>query len=91
MSQTSVAPNDCPEPPGFKARLSTLIVHEACQTLGGIAQLAERLRVTTRRLQRWLDGADEVPHDVYQACIDIVLLHEDEDHATRVKPKIHTK
>ncbi len=85
------APNDCPQAPGFKASLSTLILHEACQTVGGVDELAAQLGVTTRRLQQWLDGADEVPRDVYQACIDIVLLHDDEDRATRVKPKIHTK
>lgn len=76
MSLTHVEPNDCPEPPGFKASLSTMILHEACQTAGGIAQLAALLRVSTPRVQRWLDGEEEVPPEVYQSCIDIVLLHE---------------
>jgi hypothetical protein len=76
MSLANVESNDCPEPPGFKASLSTMILHEACQTAGGIAQLADLLGVSTRRLQRWLDGEEEVPPEVYQACIDIVLLHE---------------
>ena len=76
MSLTNVAPNDCPKAPGFKASLSTLILHEACQTAGGIAELAGLLRVPQRRLQQWLDGEKEVPPEIYQACIDIVLLHE---------------
>ncbi len=76
MSPTNVAANDCPEAPEFKASLSTLILHEACQTAGGVATLAELLRVSIPRLQDWLDGVESVPHDIYQACIDVVLLHE---------------
>ena len=76
MSRPDIAPNDCPQPPGFRANISTLILHEACQTAGGIAPLAKLLGVTTEALNRWLDGDEETPAEIYQACIDIVLLHE---------------
>jgi hypothetical protein len=76
MPLPNVEPNDCPQPPDFKASLSTMILHEACQTAGGVAQLAELLRVPMWRVQRWLDGEEEVPRDIHQACINIVLLHE---------------
>ena len=81
MSAPKLASNDCPEPPGFRAHLRTLILHEACQTAGGIEPLAALLGVPAGMLARWLDGAEEAPDSVYQACIDVVLLHEPEGDA----------
>ena len=72
-----VQPNDCPEAPGFRASLQTLILHHASEIAGGISALANRLGVTPISLSRWLDGEEEAPFEVYQNCIDIVLTHED--------------
>jgi hypothetical protein len=77
MSSYEVAPNDCPQPPGFRAHVRTLILHEACQTAGGVGQLAKLLRTPALLVSRWLEGAEEAPDFVYQACIDIVLTHPD--------------
>ena len=77
MYPPNVAPNDCPQAPSFQASLSTLILHEACQTAGGISQLASLLRVSPVSLNRWLDGEEAPPDAVYQACINIVLLHDE--------------
>lgn len=77
MTHVSTAPNDCPEPPGLRASLPTLLLHEACQTAGGIEPLARLLQVPTALLQRWLEGDAAAPDSIYQACIDIVLLHDD--------------
>lgn len=74
MSLTALAPNDCPEAPGFRASLRTLILHEACQTAGGIEPLAKLLRVSPACLNRWLEAEGEAPEEIYQACIEIVLL-----------------
>jgi hypothetical protein len=79
MSQPKSAPNDCPQAPGFRASLRTLILHEACETAGGISQLANLLRVSPISLNRWLDGEEEAPPEIYRACIEIVLLHEPEE------------
>ena len=79
MTREVPVPNDCPEAPGFKASLSTLILHEACQTAGSIAMLAQLLGVPVTLLQRWLDADLEAPPEIYRACIDIVLLHESEE------------
>ena len=79
MSQPKSAPNDCPQAPGFRASLRTLILHEACETAGGISQLANLLRVSPISLNRWLDGGEEAPPEIYWACIEIVLLHESEE------------
>ena len=76
MSHSKVSPNDCPQAPGFRASLDTLILHEACETAGGIAKLAALLQVSMPELQRWLDREEEVPASIYQACIHIVLLHD---------------
>jgi hypothetical protein len=80
MSPPKVAPNDCPQAPGLRAAsLSTLILHEACQTAGGIAPLAKLLGVSAVLLTRWLEGEAEAPPETYWACIEIVLLHESEE------------
>ena len=76
MSAPELASNDCPQPPGFRAHLRTLILHEACQTAGGIEPLATLLGVPEGMLARWLDGLEEAPDSVYQACIVVVLLLE---------------
>ena len=80
MFSNEIAPNDCPTAPGFRAHLRTLILHEACQTAGGIGQLAKLLRVPAASVSRWLEGAEEAPDSVFRACIDIVLLHPDGAH-----------
>jgi hypothetical protein len=80
MSANEIAPNDCPQPPGFRAHVRTLILHEACQTAGGIGQLANLLRLPPASVSRWLEGVEEAPDFVYQACIDIVLTHPDGAH-----------
>ena len=77
MPSDKIAANDCPQPPGFRAHVRTLILHEACQTAGGIGQLAKLLRLPAASVSRWLEGAEEAPDFVYQACIDIVLTHPD--------------
>ncbi len=77
MASNETAANDCPQPPGFRAQVRTLILHEACQTAGGVGQLATLLRLPAAAVSRWLEGAEEAPDFVYQACIDIVLTHPD--------------
>lgn len=86
MSYGKISPNDCPQAPGFRASLATLILHEACETAGGIAKLAALLQVPVAALQRWLDGEEEVPASIYQACVEIVLLHD--EHEQNVKPHL---
>jgi hypothetical protein len=77
MSSNEVAANDCPRAPGFRAEVRTLILHEACQTAGGVGQLAKLLHAPVASVSRWLQGIEEAPDFVYQACIDIVLTHPD--------------
>jgi hypothetical protein len=77
MSSPEILQDDCPQPPGFGAHVRTLILHEACQTAGGMGPLARLLRVPLASVNRWLEGTEEAPDFVYQACVDIVLTHPD--------------
>ena len=69
-----LGPDDCPPPPAMKAGLPMLILHEACESAGGVSHLALRLGVPAERLARWLEGKETAPEAVYRACADIVLL-----------------
>ena len=77
MSSNEIGANDCPRAPGFRAGVRTLILHEACQTAGGVGQLAKLLHAPVASVSRWLEGVEEAPDFVYQACVDIVLTHPD--------------
>jgi hypothetical protein len=45
----------------------------AAQTLGGVTQLAERLRVPVEDLERWIAGNPPSPHNsFYLTALDIV-------------------
>jgi len=45
----------------------------AAQTLGGVTQLAERLRVSVEDLERWIAGTPPPPHNsFYLRALDIV-------------------
>jgi hypothetical protein len=70
-----IQPDGCPTPPGIQADLATLLLHEACETAGGLARLAQLLEVPAAQLTRWLEGAERAPDEIYRACADIVLLH----------------
>ena len=71
-----LSPDDCPPPPAVRAGLPTLLLHEACEAAGGLAQLAKLLKIPPASIQRYLDGDDAVPEEVYRACAEIVLLHD---------------
>lgn len=68
-----LGPDDCPPPPPFKAGLPALLLHEACEAVGGVAHLARMLRVAEEELACWLTGEAPAPEAVYRACADIVL------------------
>jgi len=69
-----LGPDDCPPPPPVNAGLPALMLHEACESAGGVAQLAELLRVPEAQLARWLKGDGAPPEEIYRACAEIVLL-----------------
>jgi hypothetical protein len=70
-----ISPDDCPPQPPAAAGLHAAILHEACETVGGIHRLAHLLDVPVDTLVRWVEGGVEPPEAIYRACVDIVLLH----------------
>ena len=68
-----LGPDDCPPPPALKAGLPALMLHEACESAGGLSHLAALLGVPAERLARWLQGGEAPPEAVYRACAEIVL------------------
>jgi hypothetical protein len=66
--------DDCPAPPPFRAGLPALLLHEACETAGGVSRLARLLEVPVERVARWLVGDEAPPEAVFRACAEIVLL-----------------
>jgi hypothetical protein len=76
VSDAPVPSNDCPEPPSLRAAPRTHLLHEACEAAGSVGELALLLGVTTAALTSWLEGEEEAPAGIYQACADIILLHD---------------
>jgi hypothetical protein len=63
--------DDCPRAdPAAGLEVQTL--HHACVKLGGLRQLAERLRVTPVTVIRWLDGDLPVPKPTFLDCVDVL-------------------
>jgi hypothetical protein len=67
-------PDDCPPPPPFRSGLPALLLHEACEAVGGVSRLAEVLRVAPEQLTRWLQDETPPPEEICRACADIILL-----------------
>lgn len=73
------ATSNCPLAPGEKASVQSRALHRACLILGGAARLATDLGVSEGDIRAWLTGAREVPHAVFVAAVEIVLLHASGD------------
>jgi hypothetical protein len=73
MENIELPANNCPTAPPALVTVYTRVLHRACQIVGGVEQLAARLRVPTVTLFRWLDGETEPPTRVFLKAVDIVL------------------
>jgi len=62
-----------PTAPPPQVTLYIKVLNRACQILGGVDNLATRLRVPVPTLFRWLDGEAEPPTSVFLKAVDIVL------------------
>lgn len=62
-----------PTAPPPQLTLYINVLDRACQILGGVENLATRLRVPVPTLLRWLDGEAEPPTSVFLKSVDIVL------------------
>jgi hypothetical protein len=56
MENIELSADNCPTAPASQVTVYTRVLHRACQMVGGVEQLAARLRVPVPTLFRWLDG-----------------------------------
>ena len=75
VQKSAGAAKDCPLAPPEHASVHARTLHRACLIVGGVQQLAERLKVSELDVRRWLKGEERPPEDVFVAAIDIVLLY----------------
>jgi len=74
MQKLQVADDDnCPLAPPPQVTVYTRVLHRACQIVGGVEHLAERLGVSRTMLHRWLEGEDDPPSAIFLKAVDIVL------------------
>jgi len=66
---------DCPIAPAAHATVYARTLHIACVILGGIAQLANHLKVDKGSLEGWITGEADPPMPVFLAAVEVVLLH----------------
>lgn len=73
MEKIQVAKDECPTAPAPRVTVYTRVLHRACQTLGGVEQLAAHLRVSVALVHRWLEGDDVPPSHIFLNAVDLVL------------------
>jgi hypothetical protein len=66
---------DCPLAPPSHATVQSRALHRACLIVGGIDRLAERLHAGAAEVRAWMAGREPVPMPVFEACVEILLLH----------------
>ena len=74
MRATASAAVDCPLAPPSRETTYARTLHRACLILGGVAQLANHLKVSELQLETWLQGLEDPPHRVFLAAVEILLL-----------------
>ena len=75
VRQTAGAAKDCPLAPPEHASVHARTLHRACLIVGGVQQLAERLKVSETDVRCWLSGEEPPPEAVFIAAVEIVLLY----------------
>jgi hypothetical protein len=81
LVRQKAAVKDCPLAPGDQASVQSRALHRACVIVGGGGPLAGQLGVSASDIRDWLSGVREVPHSIFLAAVEIILLHAAEDAA----------
>jgi hypothetical protein len=66
---------ECPVAPATRSTTYVRVLHRACVVVGGVEALAAHLKVSVRAMERWMEGHEEPPEDVFLGAVDVVLLH----------------
>ena len=74
MEKIGIPADSCPVAPPPRVTVYTRVLHRACQTLGGVTQLARHLKVSRTVLHAWLEGEDVPPSSVFLQAVDLILL-----------------
>jgi len=77
MRPSTSAVVDCPLALPSRQNTQVRAMHRACLILGGVAQLADHLKVAETALRGWLAGIEEPPLEAFLAAVEILLLHAD--------------
>lgn len=75
MEHPPIIATDCGGAPDSRATVYSRTLQRACEVMGGIRPLAEKLGVPARDLARWIDARGDPPLEVFLRAVDIVLLH----------------
>jgi hypothetical protein len=65
---------DCPLARPSRETTYVRALHRACLLLGGLAQLADHLKVSEHAVRTWLEGREEPPESVFLAAVEIIVL-----------------
>jgi hypothetical protein len=74
MRTSASAAADCPLAPPSRETTYVRALHRACLLLGGLAQMANHLKVPDSALTVWLEGREEPPESVFLIAVEIILL-----------------
>jgi hypothetical protein len=77
IMRISAAAAECPLAPPSRETTYVRTLHRACLLLGGLAQLADHLKVSDSALSSWLEGREDPPESVFLAAVEIIILAAD--------------
>jgi hypothetical protein len=73
MEKIGIPAENCPLAPAPRVTVYTRVLHRACQIVGGVSQLARRLKVSRTSLHAWLEGEEAPPPGVFLQAVDLIL------------------
>ena len=73
MERIGTPADNCPVAPAPRVTVHTRVLHRACQIVGGVHQLARRLKVSPEMLHAWLEGEEVPPASIFLKAVDLIL------------------
>lgn len=78
MRPGAAAAIDCPTPAPSRRTVYARTLHRACMVVGGLPELAAKLRATETALRAWIEGVEDPPESFFLAAVEILLLQAEE-------------
>ena len=73
MEEMGIPADNCPLAPAQRVTVHTRVLHRACQLVGGVKQLARRLKVSPELVHAWLEGEEVPPAGIFLKAVDLIL------------------